>query len=285
MHIGLNLTVAQTAGLPQAIEQSNIKAAELNSQLRQMAEQLQPAVAGSATASGGGAVRQDGGRGGAGMQLPGLQDIRGQWSGSIQAYGGGSSATSCDFDMKGQSWQWGTYALDALVANGSYHSEEGVQLQEVGGGTTVRWIVASVARHWPVPVTPLSFMTSPHGLGLNSLQFVLKAGDAKLLVRGSLLGEHQDASVLLTDFPMATLRPLFRWVWDYCGGGRAVQGLQSPGHAWLAPWLARLSKDSGAARLQPSSPMLPDAGPCLRWSMQHPPCPRSSRSPLPPPGR
>jgi hypothetical protein len=45
------------------------------------------------------------------------------------------------------------------------------------------------------------------------LQFVLKAGDAKLLVRGSLLGEHQDASVLLTDFPMATLRPLFRLVW------------------------------------------------------------------------
>lgn len=49
-------------------------------------------------------------------------------------------------------------------------------------------------------------------------QFVLKAGDAKLLVRGSLLGERQDASVLLTDFPISTLRPIFR-----CqgGGGRA----------------------------------------------------------------
>lgn len=120
--------------MPQAIQQSNIKAAELNSQLRLMAEQLQPTVGGSATASGVSAARQDGARGGAGMQLPGLQDIRGQWSGSIQAYGGGSSATSCDFDMKGQSWQWGTYALDALIANGSYHSEEGVQLQEVGAG-------------------------------------------------------------------------------------------------------------------------------------------------------
>lgn len=42
---------------------------------------------------------------------------------------------------------------------------------------------------------------------------MLKAGDAKLLLRGSLFGEHQDASVLLTDFPMATLRPLFRWMW------------------------------------------------------------------------
>ena len=43
-------------------------------------------------------------------------------------------------------------------------------------------------------------------------QFVLKLGDAKLLVRGSLLGEHQDASLLLTDFPIATLRPIFRCV-------------------------------------------------------------------------
>ena len=37
-------------------------------------------------------------------------------------------------------------------------------------------------------------------------------------VRGSLLGEHQDATVLLTDFPMATLRPIFRWVGGWEGG-------------------------------------------------------------------
>lgn len=43
------------------------------------------------------------------------------------------------------------------------------------------------------------------------LQFVLKSGDAKLMVRGSLLGDSQDASIVLNDFPMATLRPLFRW--------------------------------------------------------------------------
>lgn len=60
-----------------------------------------------------------------------------------------------------------------------------------------------------------------------SLQLVLKAGDAKLFVRGSLLGEHQDASLLLTDFPMTTLRPIFRclpqlacctkpWLWSCC---------------------------------------------------------------------
>ncbi len=63
---------------------------------------------------------------------PVLQDLRGQWSGGIQAYGGGSGPTSLEFDMRGAGWQWGLhYALDSLVANGSYHSEEGLQLQEV----------------------------------------------------------------------------------------------------------------------------------------------------------
>ena len=34
-------------------------------------------------------------------------------------------------------------------------------------------------------------------------------GDAKLLVRGALLGARQDASILVTDFPMAMLQPVF----------------------------------------------------------------------------
>ena len=44
--------------------------------------------------------------------LPGLQDLKGQWSGSVQAYGGGGGATNVDFNVRGQSWQWGDYALD-----------------------------------------------------------------------------------------------------------------------------------------------------------------------------
>lgn len=110
-----------------------------------MAQQLAPRPASAAaerTHSGAG----EGARGTsaaappAALQLPGLQDVRGQWSGSVQAYGGGSSATSCDFDVKGQAWQWGSYGLDALVAAGSYHSEEGLQLQEVRGGACC-WVV------------------------------------------------------------------------------------------------------------------------------------------------
>ena len=144
-----------TLPTPQAIDKASITAADLNTQLRAMAEQLQPeATTGGA---GGGRRRADSpgqkdvGRG-SGLQLPGLQDVRGQWGGSIQAYGGGGGATSCDFDVKGQTWQWGAYSLDALVANGNYHSEEGVALQEVGsgktGGACVPWVLHSLHHPW-----------------------------------------------------------------------------------------------------------------------------------------
>lgn len=62
------------------------------------------------------------------------------------------------------------HRLGQVVANGSCHSIEGIKLEELG----------------------------------------LKAGEAKLLVRGSLLGAVQDASIILTDFPVAVLQPLFR---------------------------------------------------------------------------
>ena len=48
--------------------------------------------------------------------LSGLQDLKGQWSGSAQAYGGGGGATNVDFNVRGQSWQWGDYALDQASA-------------------------------------------------------------------------------------------------------------------------------------------------------------------------
>ena len=112
------------------------------------------------------------GHGEAGLHFPALQTCQGFWKGSIQAFGGGDGATSCDFDLRGQNWQWGAASLDSFIAKGSGHSEDGVQLQE----------------------------------------FVLNAGDAKLLVRGSFLNDNQDATLLLTDFPVNTLRPIFQAV-------------------------------------------------------------------------
>ena len=62
------------------------------------------------------------------------------------------------------------WALLQVVAIGSCHSNEGVKLEEVA----------------------------------------LRAEDAKLLLRGGLLGPHQNATLMLTDFPVALLQPLFR---------------------------------------------------------------------------
>ncbi|KAL6785562.1 hypothetical protein ACKKBF_B00775 [Auxenochlorella protothecoides x Auxenochlorella symbiontica] len=108
----------------------------------------------------------------AGGQLPGLQDVAGRWRGRAQVYGSSHGSLRAEFDVRGDGWRWGPWALDSATAVGSYHSEEGLHLQE----------------------------------------FALALGDAKLLVRGGLLGAAQDASLLLTDFPVATLRPLFRGV-------------------------------------------------------------------------
>ena len=62
------------------------------------------------------------------------------------------------------------WALLQVVAIGSCHSNEGLKLEEVA----------------------------------------LRAEDAKLLLRGGLLGPHQNATLMLTDFPVALLQPLFR---------------------------------------------------------------------------
>lgn len=46
--------------------------------------------------------------------------------------------------------------------------------------------------------------------GIKLEEVVAAAGDAKLIMRGSLLSARQDASLLLTDFPIALLDPLLR---------------------------------------------------------------------------
>ena len=46
--------------------------------------------------------------------------------------------------------------------------------------------------------------------GIKLEELCLKAGDAKLLVRGNLLGARQKATLLLTDFPLAVLQPVYR---------------------------------------------------------------------------
>ena len=256
-----------------AVQKAGLHASELNTQLAAFADRLQRAED-QRHGAGGGAAPPAGAAAAASFQLPSLQELRGQWAGSIQAYGGGSGATSCDFDVKGQGWQWGGHGLDTLVAQGAYHSEEGVQLQEVSGPCWGWWLAlvtgtcgaAAVAtcspahahvcagRVWallcsagpgtrmpPAPNPPatcfpcfpalvdrwlflpqwrsdpcLAELIPPPASAAGGcccwVQFMLKAGEAQLTIHGSLLCEQQNAKVRLTDFPLATLRPLFRAV-------------------------------------------------------------------------
>ncbi len=53
--------------------------------------------------------------GGRGAALPGLQDVRGHWKGSWEAYGGGGGATSVEFGVRGENWEWGDYGLDKVT--------------------------------------------------------------------------------------------------------------------------------------------------------------------------
>ena len=95
---------------------------ELGKQLEALAQADSPAIsrrsgdaaagddAPAAAAPGG----QNGGGGAARGPLPGLQDLRGQWSGAIQAYGGGGGATAVEFNLRGRDWHWGVYELDQV---------------------------------------------------------------------------------------------------------------------------------------------------------------------------
>jgi hypothetical protein len=50
--------------------------------------------------------------------LPALQELRGSWGGSVQAYGGAGGSTAVDFHVKGSNWQWGEWTLDHVSDGG-----------------------------------------------------------------------------------------------------------------------------------------------------------------------
>ena len=42
------------------------------------------------------------------------QDVKGTWTGSLEAYGGGGGASNVDFNVKGTGWQWAEYKTDQV---------------------------------------------------------------------------------------------------------------------------------------------------------------------------
>jgi hypothetical protein len=199
-------------------------AGELNTQIHKMASQIVSSIPTTATDASV-STATGGGRGSvskysnnelapasasSSAPLAGFQDAEGEWSGSIQAYGGGGGATSCDFDLKGHNWKWRSsslVSLDNVSAVGNYHSEEGLHLEE----------------------------------------FVITSEGAKLLLQGSLFGEKQDATLRISDFPVATLRPLFRAVPALARAVPAVSAAEPP-KAVASPYaLGKLTNALGQA--------------------------------------
>ena len=93
---------------------------EAAKQARLQACKLQEAVAANgptaaaATAAADGSAETSPGKGSSRGSVPGLQDLKGSWSGAFQAYGGGGGAANTDFDVKGTDWQWGNYSMDQV---------------------------------------------------------------------------------------------------------------------------------------------------------------------------
>ena len=70
--------------------------------------------------------------------------------------------------MEGETWRWGDYNMESVIAAGNFHSAEGLKLERLQ----------------------------------------MDMGDASLRVAGNILGPNQDALFALTDFPISFLQPL-----------------------------------------------------------------------------
>ncbi|GAX75992.1 hypothetical protein CEUSTIGMA_g3435.t1 [Chlamydomonas eustigma] len=102
--------------------------------------------------------------------LPGIQDLQGSWGGRVEAFGGPTGVTSLEFALHGETWRWGAYRLDNLVARGTADSKEGLSVEELS----------------------------------------LRSGPARLLLAGNLLCPRQQAEVHVTDFPLDLLQPMYQ---------------------------------------------------------------------------
>jgi len=101
--------------------------------------------------------------------LPGLQDLRGEWHGMIQATGGGDATEFASpqtteavlFDIAGADWQWGPYRVEQVEAQGAANASDGLKLKRLE----------------------------------------LRSDAASLSVTGSIGGKSQDATFSIRDLP------------------------------------------------------------------------------------
>jgi len=133
-------------------------------------------------------------------ELPGLQEVRGSWRGTVSARGGAPSADAppsldVQFDLQGSRWQWGPhYGCEALAARGAFGSADGLQLEELSA----------------------------------------RSGATQLTAHGALLGRRQAASFRLDDFPAPLLQTLARTLRG-AGAGAGAGGGAGAGAGAAAP--------------------------------------------------
>ena len=120
------------------------------------------------------------------------------------------------------------------MTEGSFHSEEGIKLEDFSlkAGAHALLVPRRAAPQQPSAkpaatvcirsrrsqgfvssrVPPLRMRRRCGAALTGPLVCGAAAGEAKLVVQGALLGERQNASVVVTEFPMAMLQPMFRAV-------------------------------------------------------------------------
>ncbi|XP_075102117.1 protein TIC236, chloroplastic isoform X1 [Nicotiana tabacum] len=65
------------------------------------------------------------------FNLPGLAELKGHWSGSLDASGGGNGDTMAEFDFHGEEWEWGAYKTQRVLAAGAYSNDDGLRLERI----------------------------------------------------------------------------------------------------------------------------------------------------------
>lgn len=99
--------------LEEAAKQARLQACKLQEGIAANS----PSAAAATAVPEGSAETSPPGKGGSSRgNVPGLQDLKGSWSGAFQAYGGGGGAANADFDVKGADWQWGNYRMDQVCS-------------------------------------------------------------------------------------------------------------------------------------------------------------------------
>jgi hypothetical protein len=132
-------------------------------------------------------------------KLPGLQDLRGAWRGTVEMKGGGAQTpfpgtalnpnanqvSAVDFNVSGDGWSWGSYQVQSLEAQGNVDAVDGLHMRRLE----------------------------------------LRSDGATIKLDGNLFGEEQNAAFAVIDLPAQRLAPIVHHI---ASAASASNGLPPP---------------------------------------------------------